>query len=142
MRGRRYMMSALLTPGLGYLVDRHGGRAALALASSVVLLVVHLLLALTSLPAELVLAGLGLGYSVFAAVIWPGVAYVVEPQQLGTACAVGRVSDAGRAAGVVGRDLSRACSAGPPAAAASQPPDGLPLAALKRETEDPGMART
>ena len=54
----------------------------LALASAVVLLVVHLLLALSPLPAELVLAGLGLGYSVFAAVIWPGVAYVVEPAEL------------------------------------------------------------
>ena len=34
------------------------------------------------------LAGLGLGYSVFAAVIWPGVAYVVEPAELGTAYGV------------------------------------------------------
>jgi len=83
-----YMMSAVLAPILGWLVDRQGGRAALALASAVVLLVVHLLLALSPLPAELVLAGLGLGYSVFAAVIWPGVAYVVEPAELGTAYGV------------------------------------------------------
>jgi len=34
------------------------------------------------------LVGLGLGYSVFAAVIWPSVAYVVDSKALGTAYGV------------------------------------------------------
>ena len=36
----------------------------------------------------MLLVGLGLGYSVFAAVIWPSVAYVVDSKALGTAYGV------------------------------------------------------
>ena len=57
-----FSMSALLTPLLGLLVDRYGGRAALCLASAVALLLVHVGLALTTAPASLLLIGLGLGY--------------------------------------------------------------------------------
>ena len=49
------------------------------------LLAVHLALALTALPAAVLLVGLGLGYMVFASVIWPSIPSVVPAQQLGTA---------------------------------------------------------
>ena len=81
-------MSAVLTPILGHLVDHRGGRATLCLLSALACLLVHLLLGLTSLPAKVLLLGLGLGYSVFAAVIWPSVAYVVDSKALGTAYGV------------------------------------------------------
>ena len=80
-----FSMSALLTPLLGWLVDRYGGRATLCVWSAVAVLIVHLALGFTTLPASLLLLGLGLGYSVFASVIWPAVAYVVDSKALGTA---------------------------------------------------------
>uniref|UniRef100_A0A7S0HMB8 Lysosomal dipeptide transporter MFSD1 n=1 Tax=Phaeocystis antarctica TaxID=33657 RepID=A0A7S0HMB8_9EUKA len=83
-----FLMSAVLTPVLGHLVDNRGGRATLCLLSALACLLVHLLLGLTALPAKVLLLGLGLGYSVFAAVIWPSVAYVVDSKALGTAYGV------------------------------------------------------
>lgn len=80
-----YVMSACLTPLLGTLVDRHGRRADLVLLSSLTLLLTHLLLSLTALPAALLLVGIGIGYSVFASVIWPAIPSIVERRQLGTA---------------------------------------------------------
>jgi len=83
-----YVISALLTPLLGWAVDRYGGRATLCVASALCVTLVHLALGLTALPAALLLLGLGLGYSVFASVIWPSVAYVVDSRALGTAYGV------------------------------------------------------
>lgn len=80
-----YSLSALLTPLLGAAVDRCGGRSALIVLSSAALVVVHLLLGFTSLPASYVLVGLGLGYSIFASVVWPAIPAVVERRLLGTA---------------------------------------------------------
>ena len=47
-----YSIAALLTPLIGSVVDRCGGRAFLIILSAFALVVVHLLLALTALPAE------------------------------------------------------------------------------------------
>jgi MFS family permease len=80
-----YTLSALLTPLLGSGVDRWGGRSTLILVSASALVIVHLLLGLTQLPAEYVLLGLGLGYSIFASVVWPAIPAVVERRFLGTA---------------------------------------------------------
>ena len=80
-----YVMSAALTPVLGSLVDKCGYRADLVLLSAVCLLVTHLMLSFTMIPAEILLVGMGLGYSVFASVIWPAIPSVVEQRLLGTA---------------------------------------------------------
>ena len=69
-------------------MDNRGGRATLCVASALLCVAVHLALGLTTLPASVLLLGLGLGYSVFAAVIWPSVAYVVDSKALGTAYGV------------------------------------------------------
>merc|ERR1719424_2598629 len=55
-----FLMSAVLTPVLGHLVDNRGGRATLCLLSALACLLVHLLLGLTALPAKVLLIGLGL----------------------------------------------------------------------------------
>ena len=47
-----FLMSAVLTPVLGHLVDNRGGRATLCLLSALACLLVHLLLGLTALPAK------------------------------------------------------------------------------------------
>lgn len=80
-----YMISAVLTPLLGLLVDRYGHRATMVVVSAGVLTLSHLLMALTALPAELLLLGIGLGYSIFACVIWPSIPSVVERSTIGTA---------------------------------------------------------
>lgn len=80
-----YTISALLTPVLGSLVDRHGGRAFLVVVSSALLCVSHVMLAATRVPAQLLLLGVGTGYAVFASVIWPAIPAVVGRRQLGTA---------------------------------------------------------
>ena len=80
-----YLMSACLTPLLGSLVDKCGYRADLVLLSAVCLLVTHLLLSFSAFPAEVLLIGMGVGYSVFASVIWPAIPSVVEQRLLGTA---------------------------------------------------------
>jgi hypothetical protein len=80
-----YTISAILCPFLGASVDRWGGRATLIIVSAMTLTLVHASLALTALPAQLLLFGLGLGYAVFASVIWPSIPLVVGRRQLGTA---------------------------------------------------------
>ena len=81
----RYVLSALLTPLFGSMVDQYGQRATLVVLSAALLATSHALLALTSLPAPLLLVGIGLGYAVFASVIWPSIPSVVGRQQLGIA---------------------------------------------------------
>mmetsp|Transcript_46972 Transcript_46972/g.152674 ORF Transcript_46972/g.152674 Transcript_46972/m.152674 type:complete len:588 (-) Transcript_46972:212-1975(-) len=83
-----FSVSAVLTPLLGWRVDRSGGRATLCVWSAVAVALVHLALAVTALPASLLLLGLGAGYCVFASVIWPSVPFVVDSKALGTAYGV------------------------------------------------------
>jgi len=68
-----YIISAVISPFLGFVVDRIGLRAFLALVAPLALTVVHVLLGLTdvNLYAPLVLQGVA--YSVFAAALWPSV---------------------------------------------------------------------
>jgi len=107
-----FIISAVLSPFLGGIVDRVGQRANLMLASAAALTCVHLFFALAeSAPcpghkqsgicfaesAEMSIdvpwyahpvIGLvlqGVAYSVYAAAIWPAVVYVVKPNQVGTA---------------------------------------------------------
>jgi len=80
-----YIISAICTPVMGLVVDKVGGRALLVVVAPCLLLAVHLALALSSLPASFLLIGLGLGYTVFASVIWPSIPSVVPSRQLGTA---------------------------------------------------------
>ncbi|RHZ21561.1 hypothetical protein DYB37_007906 [Aphanomyces astaci] len=80
-----YLMSAILSPFMGFAVDRVGCRAVLALAASLALIVVHLLLGLTDVTYWLPLALQGMAYCVFAAALWPSIPYVVEPHMVGSA---------------------------------------------------------
>ena len=68
-----YVISALLAPFLGLLVDRVGFRAGLALLAPLVLTIVHVLLAWSSMSVWFPLILQGIAYSVFAAALWPSV---------------------------------------------------------------------
>jgi len=80
-----YTISAILTPLLGGMVDKHGHRGTLVVVSSFVLTLTHMLIAFTSWPAEILLCGIGIGYAVLASVIWPSIPSIIPRRQLGTA---------------------------------------------------------
>ncbi|OQR97464.1 Major Facilitator Superfamily (MFS) [Achlya hypogyna] len=68
-----YLISAILSPFMGYAVDRVGFRAALALVASLLLTVVHVLLGLTRVSYWVPLVLQGVAYCVFAAALWPSI---------------------------------------------------------------------
>ena len=79
-----YLISALSSPPLGYLVDKIGRRAQLQLVSSVLLFLVHLTLATSTSSPIIPLVGQGIAYSLYAAVLWPSVPLTVQKQYTGT----------------------------------------------------------
>jgi nitrate/nitrite transporter NarK len=82
-----YTISAVASPFLGYVVDRFGGRAWLALIAPILLVSVHLLFAMGGSDISPVygMAGMGIAYSIFAAALWPSVPLCVKPSHVGTA---------------------------------------------------------
>ena len=84
-----YFISAIISPFLGFVVDRFGKRAIIATLAPFLLVIVHLMLGLApSVPGQYPLIGQGLAYSAFAAALWPSVPYVVEDRLVGTAYGV------------------------------------------------------
>jgi len=80
-----YLISATMSPVLGFVVDRIGMRAVIAAFAPLVLIAVHLTLALSDASPYLPLIGQGISYSCFAAVLWPSVPYSVPEKSVGTA---------------------------------------------------------
>jgi len=83
-----YLVAGLLAPFLGAAIDRVGLRAALTLASSVLIVAVHVCLAFTDVYPVVPLVILGICYSVYASALWPSVALVTEPAYHATAYGV------------------------------------------------------
>ena len=87
-----YLTSAVLTPFVGYAVDRLGYRCHLLLVSTVLLTIIHYLF-MEGFVNEYLNAGslimLGVAYSIFCGVIWPSFAIVVNPKTIGTAYGIG-----------------------------------------------------
>ncbi|RLN97133.1 hypothetical protein BBJ28_00015156, partial [Nothophytophthora sp. Chile5] len=83
-----YLISAIISPFLGLLVDRIGLRAFFLLLAPVTLVVAHTMLAISTLTPFVPLALLGVAYSVYAAVLWPACPLVVEEHHIGTAYGV------------------------------------------------------
>jgi MFS family permease len=85
-----YLISAIITPFLGLLVDRTGRRVLYMITSSV-LLVGAYSMSMTfpacdkclNEMAPLLLSGVG--YSIYASVIWGSIPYTVDPNAVGTA---------------------------------------------------------
>ena len=90
-----YIVAAIVTPIIGFAVDKLGKRCQLLLIACVILTLSHYTLGWIS-PDQIGmdanedvlpltgLIGLGLGYSVFCAVIWPSFAVVIPPNLIGT----------------------------------------------------------
>lgn len=83
-----YIISACLSPVLGKVVDRFGKRAIIATLAPVLLIFVHLSLAISTVTPGVPLAGQGMAYSAFAAVLWPSVPLVTEKRLIGLAYGV------------------------------------------------------
>ena len=82
-------LSAMVaTPLLGLLSDRVGKRALFMMVASVLLMPVYLLMGFTDVTLFLPLCMMGIAFSVIPAVMWPSVAYLVDPKRLGTAFAL------------------------------------------------------
>lgn len=83
-----YIISAVLSPILGGVVDRFGMRAVIATIAPCMLVIVHSFLGYTSVSPVGPLIGQGLAYAGFAAVIWPSVPLVVPQRLVGLAYGV------------------------------------------------------
>ena len=82
-------LSAMIaTPLLGLLSDRVGKRALFMMVASILLMPVYLLMGFTHVTLFLPLCMMGIAFSVIPAVMWPSVAYLVDPKRLGTAFAL------------------------------------------------------
>ncbi len=87
-----YTLSAVLSPFLGFLIDRYGQRATTTMVSAMVIVAVHAALAFTSMSPEVPLVGQGIAYTCFAAVLWPAIPIVVELERQGLAFGIATAS--------------------------------------------------
>lgn len=78
-----YIISACLSPFLGYFVDRFGMRAIITTIAPAVLVIVHMFLGFSHVSPIGPLVGQGLAYCGFASVLWPSIAMVVEDRLVG-----------------------------------------------------------
>jgi MFS family permease len=73
------------TPLFGLLADYVGKRALLMTLGSLLLIPVFLMMGYTHVTLYVPMAMLGVAFALVPAVIWPSVAYIVDPKTLGTA---------------------------------------------------------
>jgi MFS family permease len=76
------------TPLFGLLADRIGHRALLMAIGSLTLIPVYLLMVYSQIPLWVIIAFMGVSFSLIPAVMWPSVAYLVPEKRLGTAYAL------------------------------------------------------
>jgi MFS family permease len=92
--GVPFLIGAVLTPFLGGIIDKIGKRAILISISSGIVIFVHCFLWLSPSGLENVnlvyypLIAQGVGYSVYAAALWPSIPHVVDSNHIGTAFGV------------------------------------------------------
>lgn len=75
----------LFTPLFGYYTDTRGKSATLMIYGSILLVIVHLLFALTTITPYVPMFMLGVAFSLIPAAMWPSVSKIVPENRLGTA---------------------------------------------------------
>ncbi len=75
----------IFTPLFGFLVDRKGRSASAMIIGAFILLLVHLIFALTTLQPQLFLILLGVSFSLVPAAMWPTMVKLVKEKEIGTA---------------------------------------------------------
>lgn len=89
MAGTRVGAAQVLSPFMGGVIDKLGGRGYLAWTCAVMTVPVFCLLAFTTNVTPFVpVIWLGIVYSVAAASLWPSVPLLVDPATVGTAMGV------------------------------------------------------
>ncbi|XP_003375512.1 phosphatidylinositol 4-kinase beta [Trichinella spiralis] len=83
-----YMMSIVMSPLFGALVDLSGYNIYWMFVSIIMALIAHILLTFTSLTPYVAVAICGFSYSLLAASLWPSVSYVVAENAIATAYGV------------------------------------------------------
>ena len=83
------MGTLLLTPLFGSIYDRKGKGATIMIIGACILILVHLLFSIASLDhwmvAALLMAVLGVAFSLVPSAMWPSVAKIIDQKRLGTA---------------------------------------------------------
>jgi len=77
--------TVLFTPLFGWFVDKKGKSASLMIYGSLMLVMVHLLFALTRFNPYVLMVLLGIAFSLVPAAMWPSVAKIVPVHRIGTA---------------------------------------------------------
>ncbi len=77
--------TVLFTPLFGWFVDKKGRSATLMIYGSLMLVMVHLLFALTTFNPYVLMVLLGIAFSLVPAAMWPSVAKIVPEHRIGTA---------------------------------------------------------
>jgi MFS family permease len=80
-----YFGTIFFTPLFGWVIDYKGKGASLMVVGSAMLVVVHLMFALTSINPFIPMIILGLTFSLVPAAMWPAIARIVGDNRLGTA---------------------------------------------------------
>ena len=82
-----YLMygTILLTPLFGWITDNRGKSATLMYLGSALLIIAHLMFALTYIEPRIPIVLLGIAFSLVPAAMWPAVTKIVRESKLGTA---------------------------------------------------------
>jgi len=83
--GLIYLVSAPVSPALGFLLDKTGRNVSWCFLSIIASLGCHALLAFTRLNPYIAISILGVAYSLLASALWPIAALIIPEYQLGTA---------------------------------------------------------
>ncbi|KAG2180955.1 hypothetical protein INT43_008535 [Umbelopsis isabellina] len=86
------ILSALLCPIFGLLVDRIGKRSRIIGTAALFLCISHLMIAFTDITPVIPLAIFGISYAAGTTAVWPCVSLVVPADRLGTAIGIGEAS--------------------------------------------------
>jgi len=73
------------TPFFGWLIDRKGRSATAMIFGAIVLVIVHLIFALTHFPPQAPIILLGIAFSLVPAAMWPSMVKLVDESKIGTA---------------------------------------------------------
>jgi len=81
-----FMVAGILTPVIGIVIDRYGHRTLYILLGPILLLATHFVFLVGGTSPLVPLGGLGLAYSIIAAVLWPSVPLTVHASESSRRC--------------------------------------------------------
>src|ERR1017187_261949 len=79
------LFAMIATPLFGLMVDHIGKWAMFMMFGSLILIPVYLMMVYTNVNLYIPMAMMGVAFSLIPAIMWPSVAYIVDPAKLGTA---------------------------------------------------------